>query len=346
MAVYKEINKWERRLNFIKEAVKRRDLSFVVYRLKWNLATKYKWLLPFPVHVDIEINSNCNYKCVFCPHGLGTIRNDLPMMSLETAKKIIDELKKNKVYSIKLLWRGEPTLHPNLADIVAYAKKQGIKEVQINTNASVFNEQKIRNLIDSGIDRVIFSLDATTPEVYSKIRPGGDYNKVAENIKIFDKVRRAIRQDKPFLRVQMVRTELNKHQVADYRKMWEAIADDIRISDVTNRGQGDNLKVGDQISLGRVCCPQPWQRIMISCEGKVLMCCSDWFEKYPLGNINENSLKEIWQGSKLQAVRKRLKKLDYNFEPCKDCWIKESYAWVKNEKQDASAPLPQQAGRC
>jgi len=329
MANYKEINKWQRRWNFWKEIFKRKDLSFAIYRLKWELATKFKYPLSFPAHIDLEINSNCNYKCIFCPHGTGEMRNDMAQMSLETAKKILDELAENNVYSIKLNWRGEPAMHPNLAEITDYAKKVGIKEVQINTNGFAFNEQKIRDLIEAGIDRVIFSIDATTCELYSQIRIGGELNKVINNIKTFDKIRKELKQAKPFIRVQMVRTELNKHQVEDYKKMWQVIADDIRISDVTNRGQGDSLKVGDQVSIGRICCPQPWQRMMISCEGKVLMCCSDWFEKYPLGDINKNSLKKIWEGEKLKAVRKLLKKVKYDFEPCKNCWVKESYIWQK-----------------
>jgi len=326
---YKEINKLARMLNAAKEMIKRRDLSFLFYRLKWNLAGKYKVHLRFPVHIDVEINSNCNYRCIFCPHGTGEMRNDMPMMSEQTAKRILDELADNKVYSIKLNWRGEPALHPKLAEITAYAKKKGIKEVQINTNGFLFDEKKIRDLILAGIDRVIFSLDATTPEVYSKIRIGGDYNRVVENIKTFDRIRKELKRKKPFLRVQMVRTQLNKHQVDDYQKMWKNIVDDIRITDVTNRGQGDSLMVGDQVSVGRVCCPQPWQRMIISCEGNVLMCCSDWFEKYPLGNIKENSLKEIWNGERLKLVRKKLKRLEYDFQPCKSCWVKESYKWKR-----------------
>lgn len=332
MASYQEINKWQRRWNFVKEILKRRDLSFAIYRSKWQLATQKKYALKFPVHVDLEINSNCCYRCIFCPHGTGEMGNDMPMMSFQTAKKVLDELGKNKVYSIKLNWRGEPALHPNLAEIVAYAKKAGIKEVQINTNAFAFNEKKIRDLILAGIDRVIFSIDATTPELYSKIRIGGDYNKVVNNIKTFYNIKKELKRKKPFLRVQMVRTELNKHQVEDFKKMWQDIADDIRISDVTNRGQGDNLQVGDQVSVGRATCPQPWQRMMISTEGKVLMCCSDWFEKYPIGNIKDNSLGDIWNGEKLKAVRKKLHNLDYNFEPCKSCWVKESYTWRKINK--------------
>jgi radical SAM protein with 4Fe4S-binding SPASM domain len=332
MGAYKEINKFERILNTVKEMIKRHNLSFLVYRLKWNLAGKCKVRLRFPVHVDVEINSNCNYKCVFCPHGTGEMGNDMPMMSEEMARKILDELAENKVYSIKLNWRGEPALHPKLAEITAYAKKVGIKEVQINTNGFSFNEKKIRDLILAGMDRVIFSLDATTSDVYSKIRIGGDYNQVVKNIKTFSRIRKELKREKPFLRVQMVRTQLNKHQVDDYRKMWKNIVDDIRISDVTDRGQGDSLRVGDQVSIGRVCCPQPWQRIMISCEGKVLMCCSDWFERYPLGDIKKNSLKEIWKGNRLKAVRKKLKRKEYNFEPCKSCWVKESYKWKKVNK--------------
>jgi len=329
MADYKEINRWQRRLNFWKEVIKRRDLSFLVYRLKWELATKFKLPLPFPVHVDLEINSNCNYRCLFCPHGTGEMRNDIPQMSFETAKRVLDELTENKVYSIKLNWRGEPALHPNLDGITAYAKKVGIKEVQINTNGFAFSEEKIRNLIETGIDRVIFSIDATTPELYSQIRVGGDFNRAVENIKTFSRIRKELRKSKPFIRVQMVRTELNKHQVEDYKKMWEGVADDIIINDVTNRGQGDYLQVEDQVSIGRVCCPQPWQRMIISCEGKVLMCCSDWFEDYILGDINKNSLKEIWRGSRLRSVRRRLKKGNFDFKPCKDCWVQESYKWKK-----------------
>jgi len=329
MATYKEINRFERKLNFIKEVLKRRNLSFFMYRLKWELATKFKYPLKFPVHVDLEINSNCNYRCIFCPHGTGDIRNDMPIMSMETAKKILDELTENKVYSIKLNWRGEPAFHPNLVEITAYAKKVGIKEVQINSNGFLFNEQKIKDLIQVGIDRVIFSIDATTSELYSQIRVGGDFNRVVNNIKTFDRIRKELKQDKLFIRVQMVRTELNKHQVSDFRKMWQGIADDIRISDVTNRGQGDSLQVGDQVSIGRTCCPQPWQRMIISCEGKVMMCCSDWFGDYVIGDINNNSLKEIWQGQRLKIVRKWLKQGKFDFNPCKDCWVKESYIWKK-----------------
>ena len=170
MAIYKEINKWRRRWNFWREILKRKDASFLIYRLKWELAARFKYPLKFPVHIDLEINSNCNYRCVFCPHGTGEMKNDMPIMSFETAKKILDELAKNKVYSIKLNWRGEPALHPDLAEIVSYAKKAGIKEVQINTNGFLYDEQKIRNLVKAGIDRIIFSIDATTPELYSQIR--------------------------------------------------------------------------------------------------------------------------------------------------------------------------------
>lgn len=332
MASYKEINKLERMLNVVREVIKRHNLSFLIYRLKWNLSGKYKYPLKFPVHIDLEINSNCNYRCIFCPHGTGEMGNDMPMMSVEVAKRILNELVKNKVYSIKLNWRGEPALHPQLVEITAYAKEAGIKEIQINTNGFLYDEQKIRDLILAGIDRVIFSLDATTPEVYSKIRIGGDYNQVVNNIKTFSQIRKELKRKKPYIRVQMVRTKLNEHQVDDYRKMWKDIADDVRISDVTDRGQGDSLRVGDQISIGRVCCPQPWQRMMISCSGEVMMCCSDWYSKYIIGNINKNSLKEIWNGPKLEAIKKKLKQGKLDFEPCKDCWLKESYKWKKVEK--------------
>ena len=135
---------------------------------------------------------------------------------------------------------------------------------------------------------------------------------------------------KPFIRVQMVRTKLNAHESQQFIEFWQNKVEDVRISDVMDRGQGEQLSVGDQVTIGRRRCPQPFQRLVIARDGRVSPCCADWNQEYIVGNIFENSLLEIWNGSKMQYMRNIQNKVELDkIKICKNCYVKESYIWKK-----------------
>ncbi len=324
------------RLSFyFKEAFKRNfNLKFLIYRLKWNYLSKMGFLSKFPLHIDIEVTDSCNLRCVMCVHGQGKVVKT-GFIDNDFAKKMIRDASKEGVYSIKLNWRGEPALYKNLSELVRFAKECGIMEVQINTNGIPFCEQSIRDIIEAGLDRVIFSVDANSEEVYSKIRIGGDFNKLIKNIESFIRIRSELGLKKPFIRLQMVRMSENQKEVESFVERWKNKVDDLRISDVTDRGQGNKLTTGDRISVGRKCCFQPWQRLVISRQGLVSGCCSDWHQNWIVGDANKESIKSIWKSQKMAALRKLIldKRMD-EFEPCKSCYVKDSYIWVsKNENK-------------
>lgn len=313
----------------IKELFRRKfDIRFLIYRLKWNYFHRTGLLPGFPLHLDIETTDKCNLRCVMCVHGQG--KNAAGgYIDKDFAKRIIREAAEGGVYSIKLNWRGEPALHKDLPELVLFAKECGILEVQINTNGLPFSEQKIKDIIQAGLDRVIFSVDANTGETYRRIRIGGNFDMLIKNIESFISIRKELHVNKPFIRLQMVRMKENQDEVDGFILRWKGRVDDLRVSDATDRGQGKELIVGDQVAVGRRKCAQPWQRLVVSRKGIVSGCCSDWYQKWEVGDATKESLKDIWKGKKMNMLRRLIldNRMD-EFEPCKSCYVKESYTWI------------------
>jgi len=326
---YKEINVFQRNINAIKEILARPDRwNFALYRFKWNFFSGFNLVSSFPLHVDIEVTDACNLRCIMCVHGTENPPKT-GLIDYEFARDMIRQVANAGVYSIKFNWRGEPSLYKKLPELIAYAKEQGISEVQINTNGLPFNRDSIEKLIKAGLDRVIFSVDGNSAETYEGIRIGGRFQKLVGNIEYFIAARKRLQSITPFIRMQMVRMQSNQHEVEEFVARWRGKVDDVRISDVTDRGQGDELSVGDQVAVGRRRCPQPWQRVVVSREGLVLPCCSDWHCEMVVGDATKETLREIWHGKRMKQFRKAVssKRLD-DFEPCRSCFVKESYNWM------------------
>lgn len=330
MASYKEINGVARKAYAFAEWAKRGfDLEYFWYRLRWHYVARRDKVLKFPLHLDIEVTEACNLKCIMCVHGI----TGVPVtgrIDMDFAKNMIDQAVAGGTKSIKFNWRGEPALHTGLEELVRYAKEKGILEVQFNTNGIPFTERRIEAFIDAGLDRVIFSMDGATKKTYESIRVGSDYDKLMENIRKFYEIREAKGRTKPFIRIQMVRMKDNQDEVDEFIAMWREIADDIAVKDVTDRGQGNILYSGDQVAIGRRRCNQPWQRMIVARDGKVFPCCSDWDRTFEIGDANNTSLKGIWTGRQMEAIRdvNRQGRQDA-VDPCRNCFVLSSYEWRK-----------------
>lgn len=326
---YNEINV-ENRKKAVEDEVelwKEQKEEFKIYRSEWNKSATEDYLPKHPLHVDIELSDACNLKCEMCAHGLGTVKN-VGNMSKEAAMKLIDEVAQMEVYSIKFNWRGESTLNKNLPELVKYAKEKGILEVSINTNGLPKAKGLLIETAKNGIDRFIFSVDGNSAETFESIRIGGNYDQLIKNILEVIEWKKQNNSQKPFIRIQMVRSKKNVHEVEKFISFWQDKADDVRISDVMDRGQGGGLSVGDQVTVGRRRCPQPFQRLIVARDGRVSPCCADWNQQYIAGDINKESLMDIWTGKRMTAMRKvqndvTLDKIDI----CKNCYVKESFLW-------------------
>lgn len=342
MASYRETFAFQRRIAAVVEWFKRGlDWNFLWYRWRWNYVAKHDYVTAFPLHLDIEATEACNLKCVMCVHGTTGVP-DTGRIDVNFAKRLLDQAAAGGTKSIKFNWRGEPALHTGLEEMVAYAKSKGILEVQINTNGIPFTRERIASLIDAGLDRVIVSMDGATKATYESIRVGASFDKLMNNIKTFYELREERKSKKPFIRIQMVRMADNAAEVGKFIEMWKGIADDIAVKDVTDRGQGGQLYVGDQVAVGRRRCNQPWQRMIVARDGKVFPCCSDWYRTYEIGDATATPLKQIWTGARMEALRQlnREKRLD-EAEPCKSCFVTSSYEWRKVTPGEVEAAVAQ-----
>ena len=132
---------------------------------------------------------------------------------------------------MKFNWRGEPLLNPSLTEIIDYAKRKGVLETIINTNATKLNSDMSNKIIDSGLDLMIYSFDGGTKKSYEKMRPGrfkeNNFNEIYENIKNFSKIRKERKSSFPRTKIQMVLTNDTFDEQDEYFSLFKDIIDDV-----------------------------------------------------------------------------------------------------------------------
>lgn len=297
--------------------------DYFEYRRKWNEYPKSGKVAEFPLHLDIESTSACNLRCVMCARNFmhEELENKIGYMKWELFKKVIDEASRHGLPSIKLNYRGEPLLHPDLEKMVRYAKRAGVIEVQFNTNGLLLSEERARSLIDAGLDRIIFSFDGATKKTYESIRTGSNYETVITNIKNMVRLRDEMGLKLPCVRVQTVRMAETEGEIDQYVNMWKPVAN--RVGIIKKRDRCQTEKKG----FNSFPCPQIWQRMMVCWDGETRMCCGDWGGMYVIGNANNESIYDMWHGQRMKHVRQRhLSGRSDEIEVCAKCEINKKAA--------------------
>lgn len=305
-------------------------MSYTLYRLKYLYSP---WLnLSAPVDVTLELSSHCNMHCGYCYHSQSKVPFTKGFMAPETAEKILSEAARNKVSSVKLTWKGEQTLNPHFKEICYFARSlaKGSTFIDriINTNFKFANN---RDDIFDGLNqmtKVKVSFDSFIPEVFEQ-RDHGSHALILSNI---DKFYR-LKNEKVTLVIQAVRTKMNANEdiLSEVKRRWPKAQVSIREM-VSGRCDNDlsALENKKRDCSNRIACRQAFSRLIFNHAGLAFCCCPDTSEKLCLGNINEQSMKEIWNGKKARAVRDALKSgLAFEFEPCKSCSSFESYNGYK-----------------
>ncbi|WP_347273854.1 radical SAM protein [Candidatus Kuenenia sp.] len=267
--------------------------------------------LSYPSVIGIETTSRCNIDCIMCPRQEMTRQTG--DMDIKLFKKIINDIK-GKVEFIWLQDYGEPFLNKNIFKMIAYAKRHGLR-TGISTNATVLNNDIIVNILNSGLDYIIFAFDGATKETYEKIRKGANFEKVTNNINDFLANKTAC-NTRIFTVVQCIQMENTESEINDFVKMWKVKGvDGIRIRQVTYSGK-DKF----ENSLNGRPCYWLWSDPHIKWDGTVVPCCQDVNAVYPLGNIKENSLGKLWNSEKMIRLReKHISGKYHEIALCKGC---------------------------
>lgn len=243
--------------------------QFKAYRSKWKNWPETFHVGAFPLFIDIEVTSACNLKCYFCATTYRSKIIKKGFISFSAVKKIIDEGGAQGLYGIKFNIRGEPLLHPQIHDFVAYAKNKGLIDVYFNTNALLLTEEISRKLIDAGLDRISVSFEGYTKDVYEKYRVNSNYEMVLKNIEGMQSLKKKLNIEYPKVRMQSVMLPGVTDEAGAYKSFWSQRADEAVFID---------YKEMKKKQLGIRCawaCPQLWQRMAVWWDGTILPCNHD-----------------------------------------------------------------------
>ena len=312
--------------------------KYLDYRKKWELASKLNYIPDYPLQIDFELNYSCNFTCEMCTWSAENTsgKGKKTWFSFEAFKEIIDDGVPRGLKAIRLNYINEPLIRKDIIQFIKYAKEKGVLDIYLSTNGSLLKEKIIKDLIMSGLTRLQVSIDAFTKSTFDKIRQGGNFSEVVKNTLNFLKIRKDLKKELPTLRVNFVKTKLNKHEYDKFVSFWSDKADCIGIQDLVNiMKPNKNPK-----NLKKFNCAQPFYHLTVRYDGTILPCCTFFAAKLPLsrfktdkkiseeGNLHNIDLNKLtsenivqtWFGEKIKKLREIHKKGEYYLnDVCKEC---------------------------
>ena len=324
--------------NFLSKLTVHRVLNALKVFLGYQLG---KWfgrpiLMGMPFSISVEPTTACNLGCPECPSGLKSFSRPTGRIQPDFFQETIRQLHKELLY-LSFYFQGEPYLNTGFLDMVAYATSKKIYTAT-STNAHFLDDETARKTVLSGLDRLIVSLDGTTQDTYEQYRRGGALDKAIQGARNIVKWRKELKSKKPYLVLQFLVVRPNEHQVDEVKKMAKEIGmDDIWFKSAQvydyERDPHQLIPLNDKFSrykkdaLGRTIPKNPlrnhcWKMTysnVMTWDGKIVPCCFDKDAEHVMGDMKENSMKEIWEGKNYQAFRQELMKSRKNIDICANC---------------------------
>lgn len=263
---------------------------------------------PGPPRVQIQTQSGCNARCIFCPNE-AVLKSDLSQgrMPPEKYQRIIDELAPTQPRRISLYLQNEPLLDMRLPEFVAYtAERIPNTSTLITTNGTNLKEAMGAALIDSGLKRLKVSIQSLDAEKNKAIMGAScDADKVVRNVLAFKKIISEKKAKRFDLRISTVVTKMNEDDIEDYRRFWKGHGIRLVTSALENRG--GNIENALDLNPGEMAvrehCIRPSREMCILFNGDAALCCVDWHRVEVVGNVFEDSVLEVWNGARLKQIR-------------------------------------------
>ena len=288
-----------------------------------------------PYAFSIEPTTSCNLRCPECPSGLRSFTRETGHLEQEKLKHYIDQYAKNALY-LTFYFQGEPYLNPHFLEMVRYAKSKKIY-VSTSTNAHYLSLEKAKETVNSGLDKLIVSIDGTTQDTYEQYRIGGNLEKVKEGLANITKAKKLLNSKTPYVIVQFLVVKPNEHQIEDVKVLglvYGANEVKLKTAQLYDFQNGNPLlpsiekysryiqKSDGTYKLKHELkdeCWRMWHSNVGTWDGKIVPCCFDKDAKYVMGDLNSKSLKSIWKNERYTKFRKQLQNNRNAIDICQNC---------------------------
>lgn len=288
-----------------------------------------------PVSIAFEPTTSCNLRCPECPSGLRSFSRPTGMLEQQLFSDTIDSISKYTSY-LTFYFQGEPYLNPNFLDMVSYAARKKIYTTT-STNAHYLDEENARKTVESGLDRLIISIDGTDQETYQNYRKGGQLEKVISGTKKIIDWKKKLHSSTPYVIFQFLVVKPNEHQVEEVKKLGKELGVGkvkFKTAQIYDYKNGNELiptigkysrykmEIDQTYSVKNKLldhCWKMWHSCVITWDGKVVPCCFDKDASHSMGSVGAKTLKEIWKSSEYLAFRKSLLKSRSEIDMCANC---------------------------
>jgi radical SAM protein with 4Fe4S-binding SPASM domain len=300
------------------------------YSFIYSTATGRASSMGMPLAVGAELTNHCNLNCPECNSGSGLMTRERGFMSVDLFDRIITELG-SYLYNINLYFQGESMLHPQLSSILMKCREINST---LSTNGHFLSPDNAEIIVRSGLGELIVSLDGMDQETYSSYRINGDFESVMVGIKNVSEAKERLTSPMK-LTIQFLVNRNNEHQVHEAKrfageikarfvlKSMQIINKNSYASWLPSSGKFRRYnRVGDDYIIKSKYpnwCSRLWFNPVITWDGKVLPCCFDKDADHIMGDMNEDSFIDIWNGPKYRLFRKSLLTDRKMIKICRNC---------------------------
>ena len=303
--------------------IKKNLFKHILYAIYRKVYIKLFWQFPYllpaiknPHIFGLELTNNCNLECVQCFRK--KMNKELGFMDVEVFRKLVDEISTYPIAFLRIIGRGEPSLHPELKQIMEYLKEKHIK-VEFCTNGVLFENYSITEILNWNIDLLDISVDGIDKESYNKIRKNGDYDRLKRNITLFYNTRNSFKKSTTKINIRnVIFTNFERNQIEEFRKKWLKISDLVIFNKLTPISNS-SLSFEKQTR----CRGDIFFSAYIRWDGRIAKCPHQgiYEEEEYIGDLHKEELKQIWSNPQLQVLRLLHYKQDFRSLPaCTYCF--------------------------
>ena len=276
---------------------------------------------PFPkTNFLMEVSNACNHECIFCAHQ--KMQRDVKKIDKDLAFDILQQAYDLGTREVGFYATGEPFLVVDLADYIRKAKEIGYTYVYLTSNGSLATPERIREVIDAGLDSIKFSINAPERKLYEFIHGHDDFDKVVEHLKYLHQYREETKKDFKIY-VTGILTKYTENLKEEYYRLFNHLCDQVVFKYVYNQG-GYMPEIETYLRCNcdeaeRRKCNLPFDAISVTCEGYLSIENADYENMLIVADLNTTSLKDRWYGEKMTEMRRRFMEDDLEGTLCDGC---------------------------
>ena len=261
----------------------------------------------FPRNMLLEVTNACNHNCIFCANSKSTRR--IKLLDENFAYRILKEAYDLGTREVGFYGTGEPLVNTKLENYIKYAKDIGYEYTYITTNAALLTYNRMKSIVESGIDSIKISFNAGTRESYNFIHGKDEFELVKKNIKNLVDYRKNI--DGNFkIYMSCILTKYTKKEKKIIESEFENYIDEFTFFNCKNQCGvmyeiNGNVAVEDDKKQEKNMCSLPFNKLHITSEGYLTACCADFQNYLVIADLNNTKLKDAWHNEEVISLRKK-----------------------------------------